>query len=110
MVAGERALAARDVTRSVSGAAGAQPGSRFSGARHADGRRADDVTRRGGTLLGAHTARVTFDGGYQRYFLRVAGLKPFLGSESACRTLDCADRQRVVLYFSVVWHAQQAGG
>ena len=63
-----------------------------------------------GTLLGAHTARVTFDGGYQRYFLRVAGLKPFLGSESARRALHCADRQRIVLYFSFIWHAQQAGG
>lgn len=61
-------------------------------------------------LLGAHTARVTFDGGYQRYFLRVAGLKPFLGSESARRALHCADRQRIVLYFSFIWHAQQAGG
>ena len=61
-------------------------------------------------LLGAHPARVTSDGGYQRYFLRLAGLKPFLGSESARRALHCADRQRIVLYFRFIWHAQQAGG
>lgn len=31
-------------------------GGRFSGARHADGRRADDAPGGGGTLLGAHIA------------------------------------------------------
>lgn len=70
MVAGERALAARDVTRSVSGAAGAQHGGRFSGTRHVDGRRADDVTRRGGTLLECAHCGVTLMAGISGIFAR----------------------------------------
>jgi zinc/manganese transport system substrate-binding protein len=39
----------------------------------------------------------------------VAGLKFVLGNQSARRTVHCADRQRVVLYFCFIWHAKQAG-
>ena len=47
--------------------------------------------------------------GISGIFLRVAGLKFVLGNQSARRTVHCADRQRVVLYFCFIWHAKQAG-
>ena len=48
--------------------------------------------------------------GISGIFCAWLGLSLSLGSESARRALHCADRQRIVLYFSFIWHAQQAGG
>ncbi len=48
--------------------------------------------------------------GISGIFCAWLGLSLSSGSESARRALHCADRQRIVLYFSFIWHAQQAGG
>jgi len=62
-----------------------------------------------GTLLGTHLTRTAIDGGYQRYFLRVARTQSLLGRQPARGAVHRAYRQRAVLYFHFIWHAQQAG-
>ena len=53
--------------------------------------------------------RTAIDGGYQRYFLRVARTQSLLGRQPARGAIHRAYRQRAVLYFHFIWHAQQAG-
>ncbi len=48
--------------------------------------------------------------GISGIFCAWLGLSLSWAGESARRALHCADRQRIVLYFSFIWHAQQAGG
>jgi zinc/manganese transport system permease protein len=67
------------------------------------------MLRRWRHAAGCARYRVAPDGGHQRYFLRMAGVEPLLGDESTGRAVHRADRQRAVLYFHFIWHAQQAG-
>lgn len=103
---GQRAAATGAAARPVSCALGTEHGGGVSGARHANGGRADDVAR-GSALLGADAAGHFVAGGGDRRVLRTDGIEPFVGSEFTRRARHRADRQRTV--FISVFLARAAG-